>query len=116
MPRTETPVATLTGSINGLPEVVPVAGDVANGNVISNYSPTMWLEVTNSGAITTYTVSVVTPATGSGRSVVDDVSTPFAANQVRKFGPFDSGIYGPNLEFNVSNAALTVAAYQLLIP
>lgn len=114
MPRTEMPVTTLTGAVAGIPEATPVACDVANGNVISNLSEHMWLEVSNSVA-SPGTINLVTPGDVQGRAVADDTVTIPASATRRRLGPFAKAVYGNSLQFTGSATTLTVAAYQTLL-
>jgi len=111
MARTEIPVTTLTGSTTGVLNTTPVALDATNGNVISSISPTTWLELTCTVA-GPVTVTLTTPGDVQGRAIADDSLSLSTINSVRKFGPFDTDIYGPNLLIN-GPATVTAAAYQL---
>lgn len=111
MPRTEVPVTTLRGVTDGIAPSAEVACDPVNLNVISNYSNTMWLEVTNTGGVSN-NITLITQANIGGRAVADDVVAVAAAGK-RRLGPFSKAIYGDSLQFD-SVAAMTVAAYQTL--
>lgn len=116
MARTEVPVTTLKGSRDGIAPTAEVPADPAaspNGNVISSYSDTMWLEITCTVA---GPVNIVfnTPGTVGGRAIEDDTYAISGAGTKRRFGPFNRVVYGPNLEFNAP-ASITVAAYQTVL-
>jgi len=111
MARTEIPVVTLTGSTSGVLNTTPVALDATNGNVISNFSPTMWLELTCTVA-GPVTVTLTTPGDVQGRAIADDTLSLSTIGSVRKFGPFDTDVYGTSLQIN-GPVTVTAAAYQL---
>lgn len=117
MARTEIPVVTLTGAVNGIAETTPVALDPAaspNGNVINNIGPTTWLELTCTVA---GPVNVVfeTPYTSGGRAIADDTVALSGIGTTRKFGPFPPALFGNNLNIN-GPATVTAAAYQIGTP
>lgn len=114
MARTEIPVTTLNGNPAGVPNTTPVALDPAaapNGNVISNFGPTLWLELTCTVA-GPVTVTLVTPGDAGGRAIADDTISLSGIGSVRRFGPFSSAIFGKDLQIN-GPATVTAAAYQL---
>jgi len=111
MARTEIPVTTLVGNTAGVVNTTPVALDAVNNNVISNFSPTMWLELTCTVA-GPVTVTFVTPGDVQGRAITDDTASLSTIGSVRKFGPFDPDVYGTSLQIN-GPATVTAAAYQL---
>jgi hypothetical protein len=111
MARTEIPVTTLVGSTTGVLNTTPVALDATNGNVISNFSPTMWLELTCTVA-GPVTVTLTTPGDVQGRAIADDTLSLSTIGSVRKFGPFDTDVYGSSLQIN-GPVTVTAAAYQL---
>ena len=114
MARTEIPVTTLTGNPSGVLETTPVALDASaapNGNIISNFSPTMWLELTCTVA-GPVTVNLVTPGDVQGRAIADDSISLSGIGTTRKFGPFSTAVYGSSLQIN-GPATVTAAAYQL---
>lgn len=113
MPRTEIAVQSFVGDTAGLAPAARVAGDVANGNVITGYGDTMMLRVVNTSATVAYNVAIVTPFTVRGRAIADD-STSIAISTEKWFGPFNRGLYGNDLQVNVDNAALTVSAFQVV--
>jgi hypothetical protein len=115
MPRTNVPITTLSGAINGVAPTTPTGGDVANGNVITGYSEHTWVEVTNTHATVAGTITFNTPGTVGGRAIGDDVGT-VGATLKRYFGPWDKDIFGDSLEFNVSATTMQVAAYQTSLP
>lgn len=109
MARTEIPIRTITTA--GYTPAAQTAGDVANGNVVKNNSGRVWLEATNTGG-STYTLTVVTPGQVGGNEIADKIYSLTAA-AVLRIGPFSQATYGNDIEFNVQNASVTVAAYQL---
>jgi hypothetical protein len=114
MARTEIPVATLKGDPTGVPNTTPVALDNTNGNVISNFSPTTWLELTCTVA-GPVTVTLTTPGDVQGRAVADDSISLSGIGSVRRFGPFSTSVFGTSLQIN-GPTTVTAAAYQLASP
>lgn len=117
MARTEIPVTTLSGNPAGVANTTPVALDPAaspNGNVISNVSPTLWLELTCTVA-GPVTVNVVTPGDVGGRAVADDTISLSGIGSVKRFGPFSTAVFGKDLQLN-GPATVTAAAYQIASP
>jgi hypothetical protein len=111
MARTEIPVTTLLGNPTGVLNTVPVALDATNGNVISNFGPTTWLELTCTVA-GPVTVTLTTPGDVQGRAIADDSLSLSTIGSVRKFGPFSTAVYGTSLLIN-GPVTVTAAAYQL---
>lgn len=114
MARTEIPVQSFTGAAAGIAPVAPVAGDVVNGNVISDYGDTMMVRVVNTSGTTAYNFVLATPFTVRGRAIADD-TTLVPISSERWFGPFDRGLYGDDLQINVDNVALTLSAFQVVV-
>lgn len=109
MPRTEVPLRTITKA--GYTPTALVAGDLTNGNVVKGNNGAIWLEAKNTG-VSPYTLTVNTPGTVEGNPIGDKVYTLAASAELR-VGPFSQHAYGNDIEFNVNNVAITVAAYQL---
>lgn len=114
MARTEIPVTTLTGVTGGIAPTTEVALDPAaspNGNVISNISPTTWLELTCTVA-GPVNVTLVTPGDVQGRAIADDTVTMSGIGTKRRLGPFSSAVFGKDLQIN-GPVTVTAAAYQV---
>lgn len=114
MARTEIPVTTLVSNPAGVANTTPVALDATNGNVISNFSPTTWLELTCTVA-GPVTVTLQTPGDVQGRAIADDSISLSGIGSVKRFGPFNQNLYGTNLNIN-GPVTVTAAAYQLASP
>lgn len=80
-----------------------ITPDTANGNYAANDGGTMLLFVAD-GSSRTFTV--VTPATLGGLAVADLGPVTVPANATAMAGPFPREVYGPQVLFDVSNAAL----------
>jgi hypothetical protein len=114
MARTEIPVTTLVGNPAGVAETTPVPLDPAaapNGNIISNISPTLWLELTCTVA-GPVTVNLVTPGDVGGRAIADDTISLSGIGVTKKFGPFSPAVFGSSLQIN-GPVTVSAAAYQL---
>lgn len=111
MARTEIPVTTLKGDPAGVPNTTPVALDATNGNVISNFGPTTWIEFTCTVA-GPVTVTLQTPGDVQGRAIADDSISLSTIGSVRRFGPFSNAVFGTSLNIN-GPVTVTAAAYQL---
>jgi hypothetical protein len=74
----------------------------------------MWLELTCTVA-GPVTVTLTTPGYVQGRAIADDTLSLSTIGSVRKFGPFDNDVYGPNLQIN-GPATVSAAAYQTVMP
>jgi hypothetical protein len=114
MARTEIPVTTLNGNIAGVANTTPVALDNTNGNVITGFSPTTWLELTCTVA-GPVTVTLTTPGDVAGRAISDDSISLSGIGSVKRFGPFSQTVFGKDLQIN-GPTTVTAAAYQLASP
>jgi hypothetical protein len=115
VPSTALTVRNIT--LSGLTPAAEVAFDTANGmNLPNNNGKTSWIEVTNTHATNTMTLTVVTPGTVGGRAVADDsYSIPAGPTTKRRYGPFPVSVYGETVEFTATGTGtLTIAAYQLV--
>lgn len=110
MARIEIPVTTINGTA-GVLNTNPVALDAVNGNIISNYGPGTWLELTCTVA-GPVTVTFTTPGDVQGRAIADDSASLSTIGSVRKYGPFPQAVFGSSLQIN-GPATVSAAAYQL---
>lgn len=85
--------------------------DTSNGNYAANDGCT-FLYFAADGSSRTYTV--VTPSTLGGLAVAELGPVTVPANSFTQVGPFPREIYGPQILFDVSNAALKVLALSWL--
>lgn len=103
-------------TVNTITEGVPIApvteaaADNVNGNSVTN-SPTLWLEMTNTGG-SAATVTVAYPNTVDGQTVPPR-SYSLAAAAKRRAGVFPVALFGQTLTITASAATVTLAAYQL---
>lgn len=93
-----------------------VAGDVANGNVAANDGATL-LAVFNADGASTHVLTVQVAAGVDGLTAGPRTYTvPVSASGTQLVGPFPLVYYSSQLNFNVDNANLKVAAYSVLGP
>lgn len=114
MARTPIPITTMTGAIGGIAPTAEVALDPAaspNGNVVQSISPTTWIELTCTVA-GPVNVVLETPYNIGGRAVADDTITMSGAGTKRRVGPFNTAVFGNDLNIN-GPATVTAAAYQI---
>ncbi|WP_217235454.1 hypothetical protein [Streptomyces sp. AC555_RSS877] len=103
MPRTA--IAATQASRAGTVLPAATAGDVTNGNSVTNDGRVV-LVVKNTGA-SSRTITFQTARTVDGLTApVRSESIPAGETQI--FGPFSPNDYGDTLGFNVDNAELTV--------
>lgn len=94
---------------------VPVAGDVANGNIITNDGAT-FLELTNADGANTHTCTVQVASGVDGLTAGPRTYTLPISAAVQKTGVFPVAAYGPTLLINVDNANVKVNAFTLIGP
>jgi len=111
VPRTSLTAAQASRAGTVLPAAT--AGDAVNGNSIANDGRVILIAKNTNGASTARTITFQT-----ARSVVDDLSKPtrqesIPAGETQVFGPFPSTDYGTTLNFDVSNAEVTIQAVRV---
>jgi hypothetical protein len=110
MARTAATINTLTSA--GSAPASEVACDVVNGNVATGLHKNMWIEVTNAHATLARTITFVTPGTPGGFAIADQV-TSIPALAKRRFGNFDTNVFGTELQFDGQTTDVTYAVYQI---
>jgi hypothetical protein len=103
MPRTA--LAATQASRAGTVLPAATAGDVTNGNSVTNDGRVV-LIVKNTGA-SSRTITFQTARTVDGLTAPTRVET-IPAGETQVFGPFSPNDYGDTLAFDVSNAELTI--------
>lgn len=94
----------------GIAAGAEVDGDTSNGHVISNTGKTT-IEVRNADSGGAHSVTFVTPGTVDGQAVGDrTVSIP--ASSTRRFGRFQTSIYGSSMVVTVDSSQLKLTAYE----
>ncbi|MFF7408711.1 hypothetical protein [Streptomyces lydicus] len=88
-----------------------VAGDVTNGNTMTNDGATGLL-VINTGTTTAHSVTFNLFRTVDGQAAAPRVVS-IAVGESRAFGPFAVGDYGSDLSVNVDHAELTLQGFSV---
>jgi len=108
--------STVVGRTALVPFPTPTtAGDVTNGNAVTNDGFTFLAVVSGDAATHQLTVQVergVDGLTAGPRPF----TVPVAASGVQIVGPFPIHFYGPQLLLNADSAQVKIAAYSLLGP
>lgn len=88
------------------------AGDVVNGNSVANDGRVVLVVKNTNGAATARTITFQTARSVDGLTApTRQESIPAGETQV--FGPFDPNDYGTTLNFDASNAEVTISAIRV---
>lgn len=110
MARTTISAVTATRAGTVLPAAV--AGDATNGNAIANDGRVVLIAKNTNGASTARTITFQTART------IDGLTNPtrqesIPAGETQVLGPFPPTDYGTTLNFDVSNAEVTLQAIRV---
>ena len=104
MARTALAVAQITRTGVAL---TGTAGDVANGNVVSNDGGVALVLKNTNASSTARTLTIKIVETVDGQTVPARTVSVAAGAQIA-VGPFDPSVYGGRMQINVDNAELTI--------
>ena len=110
MPRVA--ITPVTPSRAGVTAAVAVAGNASDFNTIANDGKTMIIATNTNGSATARTIDFILKRTVDGVTPDRD-PVSIAAGASKVFGPFPTNDYGTALDFDVSHAEMTVAAYRM---